>query len=178
MLLAEAAALPACKLICQLNPTTATRNGLPHPAEHIPPLRFTLWMAEGAQPIQIRPVNLIQPMAGLRHLDRHQPDRIGDTVHYQINAQAPASAFIRTGHASPDPGADISLIQGQLRLDPMRINFQLQLTMTPAINRSQASQPPKKPFNFSAQGICAERAIPAGDASEEPTDRRTHPPLH
>ncbi len=97
MLLAEAAALPAYKLICQLNPTTATRNGLPHPAEQIRPLRFTLWMAEGAQPIQIRPVNLIQPVAGLRHLDRHQPDRIGDTVHYQINAQALASAFIRTG---------------------------------------------------------------------------------
>ena len=178
MLLAEAPVLPAYTLICQLNPTTATRNGLPQPAEQVAPLRFTLWMAEGAQPIRIRPVNLIQPMAGLRHLHRYQPMRIGDTVHYRIDALAPTSAFIRTEHASPDSGADISLIQGELRLNPMRINFQLQLTISPAINRSQTSQPPNKPFNFSARGVCAERAISAGEASEEPTDHQPHPPLH
>ena len=178
MLLAEAPALPAYKLICQLNPTTATRNGLPHPAEHIPPLRFSLWMADGAQPIRIRPVNLIQPVEGLRHLHRHEPMRIGDNVHYRINAQAPASAFIRTGPGSPDPDGDISLIQGELRLNPMRINFQLQLTITPAIDRGQASQQYNKPFNFSARGICAERATPAGKASKEPTHYQSQPPLH
>ena len=179
MLLAEApAALPAYTLICQLNPTTATRNGLPQPAEQIAPLRFTLWMAEGAQPIRIRPVNLIPPMESLRHLQRHPPERIGATVHYRINAQAPASVFLRNRHAAPDPGADISWIQGELRLDPMRISFQLQLTITPVIDRANPSQP-SKPVSYSARGICAERAVPAAKDSKGPTTHHhTHPPLH
>ena len=178
MLLAEAPALPAYTLICQLNPTTATRNNLPHPAEQVAPLRFTLWMAEGAQPIQIRPVNLIPPIADLRHLQRHPPERIEETVHYRINAQAPASVFLRNRHAAPDPGADISWIQGELRLDPKRISFQLQLTIPPVIDRANPSQP-SKPVSYSARGICAERAVPAAKDSKGPTTHHpTHPPLH
>ena len=176
MLISEIPPVPAYKLICQLNPTTATFNGLPHPAEQISPLRFTLWMAEGAQPIRIKPVNLIQPMAGLRHLQRHQPERIGETVHYQIEATAPVSAFIRTGNAALDAHADISHIQGELTLDPMRIKFQLRLNITPSIARSSASQP-SRPFTLAAQGICAERASPP-QGFEGAKDRPMHPALH
>lgn len=158
MLIADVPPIPAYQLICKVDPETATADGKPTPRTIKTTARFTLTMAEGAMPIAITPRNLGAPPEHITHLLQDQPRRVGEHVLYRIEYEQPL--FPPSEAMTLKEANDFARIHviGQLNVDPMRMRFQLQQTVSIRMNPSVPITD-KKDLHLQLSGTCVERAI-------------------